>query len=145
MDEFNLHLTGDIHAVTAANNLLAAALETRMFHEESQSDEALWKRLVLEKGHFSNIMKIRLAKLGILDERRTYESITPDDLSPEERSKFVRLDIDPNSVTWNRVLAVCVWHVRQVRVGEGPNEMIQPRGTVKGETSRPQHSRIVKS
>ena len=24
MDEFNLHLTGDIHAITAANNLLAA-------------------------------------------------------------------------------------------------------------------------
>ena len=41
MDEFNLHLTGDIHAVTAANNLLTVALETRMFHEESQSDEAL--------------------------------------------------------------------------------------------------------
>ena len=27
MEDFNLHLTGDIHAVTAANNLLAAALE----------------------------------------------------------------------------------------------------------------------
>jgi len=91
------------------------------------------------------VAKNQLAKLVILDERHTYVSITPDDLSPEERSKFVRLDIDPNSVTWNRVLAVCVWHVRQVRVGEGPNEMIQPRGTVKGETSRPQHSRIVKS
>jgi formyltetrahydrofolate synthetase len=33
MEEFNLHLTGDIHAITAANNLLAAAIETRMFHE----------------------------------------------------------------------------------------------------------------
>src|SRR5277367_384092 len=32
MEEFNLHLTGDIHAITAANNLLAAAIETRMFH-----------------------------------------------------------------------------------------------------------------
>ncbi|KAK3076595.1 mitochondrial C1- tetrahydrofolate synthase precursor, partial [Coniosporium uncinatum] len=40
MDEFNLHLTGDIHAITAANNLLAAAIETRMFHENSQSDKA---------------------------------------------------------------------------------------------------------
>ena len=29
MDEFNLHLTGDIHAITAANNLLAAAMEER--------------------------------------------------------------------------------------------------------------------
>ncbi len=29
MEEFNLHLTGDIHAITAANNLLAAAIDTR--------------------------------------------------------------------------------------------------------------------
>ncbi|KAI4386286.1 hypothetical protein MLD38_004231 [Melastoma candidum] len=33
MDEFNLHLTGDIHAITAANNLLAAAIDARIFHE----------------------------------------------------------------------------------------------------------------
>ena len=33
MEEFNLHLTGDIHAIIAANNLLAAAIDTRMFHE----------------------------------------------------------------------------------------------------------------
>eukprot|EP01036_Dinobryon_divergens_P051929 gene51929-69492_t len=36
MEEFNLHLTGDIHAIGAANNLLAAAVETRMFHESQQ-------------------------------------------------------------------------------------------------------------
>jgi formyltetrahydrofolate synthetase len=29
MEEFNLHLTGDIHAITAANNLLAAQIEAR--------------------------------------------------------------------------------------------------------------------
>jgi methylenetetrahydrofolate dehydrogenase (NADP+)/methenyltetrahydrofolate cyclohydrolase/formyltetrahydrofolate synthetase len=39
MDEFNLHLTGDIHAVVAANNLLAAAIDARMFHEATQSDD----------------------------------------------------------------------------------------------------------
>ena len=38
MDEFNLHLTGDIHAVTAANNLLAAAIDARMFHESGATD-----------------------------------------------------------------------------------------------------------
>jgi formyltetrahydrofolate synthetase len=27
MEDFNLHLTGDIHAITAANNLLAAAID----------------------------------------------------------------------------------------------------------------------
>lgn len=36
MDEMNLHLTGDIHAITAANNLLAAAIDARMFHENTQ-------------------------------------------------------------------------------------------------------------
>ena len=45
MEEFNLHLTGDNHAVMAANNLLAAAIDTRMFHEATQSDTALYDRL----------------------------------------------------------------------------------------------------
>ncbi|MDE2640437.1 MAG: formate--tetrahydrofolate ligase, partial [Chloroflexota bacterium] len=31
-DEINLHFTGDLHAVTAANNLLAAAIDNSMFH-----------------------------------------------------------------------------------------------------------------
>jgi hypothetical protein len=43
MEELNLHLTGDIHAVSAANNLLAAALDARMFHEAAQKDEALFR------------------------------------------------------------------------------------------------------
>lgn len=46
MDEFNLHLTGDIHAITAANNLLAAQIDARMFHESTQTDQALYNRLV---------------------------------------------------------------------------------------------------
>lgn len=45
MADFNLHLTGDIHAITAANNLLAAAIDARMFHEATTSDEALFNRL----------------------------------------------------------------------------------------------------
>ena len=39
MEDFNLHLTGDIHAITAANNLLAAALDARIFHEANQPDD----------------------------------------------------------------------------------------------------------
>jgi methylenetetrahydrofolate dehydrogenase (NADP+)/methenyltetrahydrofolate cyclohydrolase/formyltetrahydrofolate synthetase len=35
MEDFNLHLTGDTHAVTAANNLLAAAIDARMMHERN--------------------------------------------------------------------------------------------------------------
>jgi methylenetetrahydrofolate dehydrogenase (NADP+)/methenyltetrahydrofolate cyclohydrolase/formyltetrahydrofolate synthetase/formate--tetrahydrofolate ligase len=33
MEDFNLHLTGDIHAITAAHNLVAAAIDSRWFHE----------------------------------------------------------------------------------------------------------------
>ncbi len=41
MEDFNLHLTGDIHAVTAANNLLAAAIDARILHEDNYDDAKL--------------------------------------------------------------------------------------------------------
>lgn len=41
MEEFNLHLTGDIHAITAATNLIAAAIDARWFHETRLSDQKL--------------------------------------------------------------------------------------------------------
>jgi len=41
MEEFNLHLTSDIHAVSIANNLLAAAIDAKIMHEDVLSDEEL--------------------------------------------------------------------------------------------------------
>ena len=41
MDEFNLHLTGDNHAITAAHNLVAAAIDARWYHERRLSDAQL--------------------------------------------------------------------------------------------------------
>ncbi len=41
MEDFNLHLTGDIHAVSVAHNLAAAAIDGRMLHERRLSDRAL--------------------------------------------------------------------------------------------------------
>ncbi len=41
MEDFNLHLTGDFHAVTAAHNLIAAALDARLLHERDFT-EAGW-------------------------------------------------------------------------------------------------------
>ena len=118
MDEFNLHLTGDIHAISAANNLLAAAIETRMFHESTQKDGALYKRLVpAKKGkrEFKPVMLKRLKKLGI-------DKINPDDLTPEEYGRFARQDIDPDTITWRRVLDVNDRHLRQITVGKAPTE-----------------------
>ena len=44
MEDFNLHLTGDIHAVGSAHNLCAAALDARLMHERNYSDEQLKSR-----------------------------------------------------------------------------------------------------
>ena len=125
MDEFNLHLTGDIHAISAANNLLAAAIETRMFHESTQKDGALYKRLVpAKKGkrEFKPVMLRRLKKLGI-------EKTNPDDLTPEEYGKFARLDIDPDTITWRRVLDVNDRHLRHITVGKAATEKGHTRET----------------
>ena len=125
MDEFNLHLTGDIHAISAANNLLAAAIETRMFHESTQKDGALYKRLVpAKKGkrEFKPVMLRRLKKLGI-------EKSDPDDLTPEEYGRFARLDIDPDTIIWRRVLDVNDRHLRHITVGKAPTEKGHTRET----------------
>ncbi len=87
MEDFNLHLTGDIHAVAAANNLLAAAIDARILHEDENSDE-------------------QLAKLGLK-----------------------RLDIDPYSITWNRVVDVNDRAIRNVIIGLGDKTDGRPRQT----------------
>jgi len=119
MEDFNLHLTGDIHAITAANNLLAAAIDTRMFHESSQSDSALFNRLCPKdkkgKRHFARGMMGRLAKLGITE-------TDPDKLSDEQKAKFARLDIDPETVTWRRAVDVNDRMLRGITVGQGAQE-----------------------
>ncbi|KAJ4917667.1 Formate--tetrahydrofolate ligase [Raphanus sativus] len=126
MDEFNLHLTGDIHAITASNNLLAAAIDTRIFHEASQSDKALFNRLcpVNKEGKrsFSDIMFRRLTKLGI-------SKTSPEELTPEEVKKFARLDIDPDSITWRRVMDVNDRFLRKITIGQGPEEKGMTRET----------------
>ncbi len=43
MEDFNLHLTGDIHAISVAHNLVAAAIDARWYHEERMSDARLTK------------------------------------------------------------------------------------------------------
>ena len=118
MDEFNLHLTGDIHAITAANNLLAAAIDTRIFHESTQQNTALFNRLVTDKTNkrrFSPIQLDRLNRIGI-------EKTEPDELDDAEKAKFARLDIDPNRIMWNRVLDVNDRYLRGITIGQSPTE-----------------------
>src|SRR5690606_13421580 len=119
MEDFNLHLTGDIHAITAANNLLAAAIDTRMHHESYQSDAQLFDRLCPadKQGNrkFTPIMMRRLKKLGI-------DKTDPNELTDEEISRFARLDIDPDSITWRRALDTSDRYLRDIEIGHGPKE-----------------------
>ena len=85
MEDFNLHLTGDIHAVGVAHNLLAAALDARLMHESRLSDA-------------------QLAQKGLK-----------------------RLDIDPYTITWKRVVDVNDRALRQVIIGLGSEEDGRPR------------------
>lgn len=125
MEEFNLHLTGDMHAIGAANNLLAAAIDIRMLHEDNQSDEKLFNALCPadKNGNrkFSKVMLKRLEKLGI-------NKADPNELTPEERSCFVRLNIDPDSITWRRIVDMNDRLLRGITVGQGPKEN-KPRKT----------------
>lgn len=118
MEEFNLHLTGDNHAVQAANNLLAAALDARMFHEATQKDGPLFDRLCPKKKgvrSFAPVMFRRLKKLGI-------DKTNPDDLTDEEKSRFARLDIDADTITWHRVTDTNDRYLREITVGQSPTE-----------------------
>ena len=77
MEELNLHLTGDIHAVTSAHSLLAAAVDARLYHEERLDDK-------------------RLRRRGLK-----------------------RLDIDPEVVTWKRVVDMGDRALRDIVVSDG--------------------------
>ncbi|MEM9776675.1 MAG: formate--tetrahydrofolate ligase [Chloroflexota bacterium] len=118
MEEFNLHGTGDIHAISIANNVLAAAIDTRLLHEATQSDEALYRRLTPEKKGkrtFSPSMLRRLKKLGI-------DKTDPAELTADEAARFARLDIDPDTITWRRVVDCNDRMMRGITIGQGPKE-----------------------
>ena len=49
MEDINLHFTGDMHAITAANNLLSAAIDNHINHGNTlriDSRQIVWKRVI---------------------------------------------------------------------------------------------------
>ncbi len=85
MDEFNLHLTGDIHAITVAHNLVAAAIDARWYHE-------------------GRLTSSQLEDLGL-----------------------ERLNIDPNKISWRRVVDVNDRALRNIVLGLGGSADGRPR------------------
>jgi formyltetrahydrofolate synthetase len=111
MEDFNLHLTGDIHAVGAAHNLLAAAVDNRLSKEARWSTDYL-ARALCPDDEYTPSMRRRLEKLGI-------ESEKPSDLSEEDKERMFRLNIDPYSIQWRRVVDVSDASLRNITLGLG--------------------------
>jgi formyltetrahydrofolate synthetase len=111
MEDFNLHLTGDIHAVGAAHNLLAAAIDNRLAKEARWSTSYL-ARALCPDDEYTPSMRKRLEKLGIKSEK-------PSDLSDEDKERMFRLNIDPYSIQWRRVVDVSDAALRNIIIGLG--------------------------
>lgn len=87
--------------------------------------QALYSRLVpTKKGkrEFAPLMFKRLKKLGI-------DKKNPDDLTPEEITRFARLDVDLNTITWNRVVDTNDRFLRKITIGRNPTEQGHERET----------------
>ena len=121
MEDFNLHLTGDIHAVGAAHNLLAAAIDNR-YTKESRWSTNFLARALCPDDEYTPSMRLRLKKLGI-------KSAKPSDLSDEDKARMFRLDIDPYSIQWRRVVDVSDAALRNIIVGLGSINDGRPRET----------------
>ncbi len=115
MEDFNLHLTGDIHAVSAANNLLAAAIDSRILHERATPDDKKLAQALCPDGKFAPSIVRRAEKLGIKANHLA-------DLDAEDIHRLFRLDIDPKSITWQRVVDINDRHLRRIQIGLGDEE-----------------------
>jgi len=122
MEDFNLHLTGDIHAITAANNLLAAQIDTRMLHERAITDDDKLAKALCPDGTFAPSIAKRAARLGI-------QATNVSELSAEDKRRLFRLDIDPKTITWQRVMDTNDRMLRGIEIGLGDEEKGNERFT----------------
>lgn len=111
------------HEATQSDKVGSTRL--RLFEVDSLYSQALYSRLVpTKKGkrEFAPLMFKRLQKLGI-------DKTDPGELTPEEVNRFARLDVDPATITWNRVLDVNDRFLRKITIGQNSTEQGHDRVT----------------
>ena len=79
MEDINLHFTGDLHAITSANNLLSAMLDNHLFQGNAlriDKDRVLWKRCLdmNDRALRQNTIALGGGSCGV--ERKEFFSIT---------------------------------------------------------------------
>ncbi len=77
MEDINLHFTGDIHAITTANNLLSAVIDNHIyFGNELGFDKVVWKRCL-----DINDRQLRKVETGLSDEKNIVPRIDSFDIT----------------------------------------------------------------
>ena len=77
MEDINLHFTGDIHAITSANNLLSAMIDNHIyFGNELRFDRVVWKRCV-----DLNDRQLRVVNTGLSQEKNIVPRMDGFDIS----------------------------------------------------------------
>lgn len=77
MEDINLHFTGDIHAITAANNLLSSIIDNHIyFGNELNIKKVVWKRCV-----DLNDRQLRKVNTGLSGEKRLVERMDSFDIT----------------------------------------------------------------
>ena len=77
MEDINLHFTGDIHAITSANNLLSAMIDNHLyFGNKLKIKRVTWRRCL-----DINDRTLRKIKVGLYDEKRMVQRTDSFDIS----------------------------------------------------------------
>lgn len=114
-DDINLHFTGDLHAITAANNLLAAMIDNHVYHGNDLNidpTQILWKRAM-------DMNDRALRKVGLTRTNTSFDITAAseimailclaenrDDLRTRLANIAVALDVDGNLITAHDLGAV---------------------------------------
>ena len=77
MEDINLHFTGDIHAITSANNLLSALIDNHIYNGNALGfDKVVWKRCV-----DLNDRQLRKVNTGLSEEKNVVPRMDAFDIS----------------------------------------------------------------
>lgn len=77
MDDINLHFTGDIHAMTAANNLLASVIDNHIYF----GNELKFKKVVFKRCLDLNDRQLRCVNTGLSNEKNIVPRIDSFDIT----------------------------------------------------------------
>jgi formate--tetrahydrofolate ligase len=82
MEEINLHFTGDFHAVSAANNTLAALLDNHQYQAHRSGDQPLLKHILWKRVLDVNDRALRKIVTGLGDNSNGLPAETGFDITP---------------------------------------------------------------